>query len=316
MLTHTRAALVALCCSGFALAGGEGWTSDFAAAKKEAAESKKDLLIDFTGSDWCGWCIKLNKEVFSHQAFKDASKDKFVLVELDFPNDKSKLSEETQAQNKQLSEVYGIEGFPTILLTDAEGRPFATTGYQEGGAENYVKHLDELLAKKTVRDNGFKAASALEGTDKAKAYIAIFDSLGLDDSVAAKFYPDIIEQIRAADPEDTTGFTKRAAVKEKMAQFEDELNGKAQKKDFDGALKLIDDTLKEGGLPPDETQQVSITRAMIFAEQSKFDEAIKAVQEARAISPSSELASRLDGFVEQLKEAKTHGAEDKNPNGD
>ncbi len=316
MMTSTRAALVALCCSSFALAGGEGWTSDFTAAKKEAAESKKDLLIDFTGSDWCGWCIKLNKEVFSHQAFKDGVKDKFVLVELDFPNDKSKLSAETQAQNKQLSEVYGIEGFPTILLTDAEGKPFASTGYQEGGAESYVKHLDELLAKKTVRDNGFKAASALEGSDKAKALIAILDSLGLDDSVTAKFYPEVIEQIRAADPEDATGFVKRAAIKEKMGRFEDELNNRAQKKDFDGALKLVDETLKEGGLPPDETQQVSITRAMIFAEQSKFDEAMKAVEDARAISPSSELASRLDGFIAQLKEAKAHGTEGQNPNED
>ncbi len=87
-IIRTCAAVVALHCAGFALAGGEGWTADFAAAKKEAAESKKDLLIDFTGSDWCGWCIKLNKEVFSHEPFKAGVKDKFVLVELDYPNDK------------------------------------------------------------------------------------------------------------------------------------------------------------------------------------------------------------------------------------
>ena len=69
-------------------AGGEGWQTDFEVAKKLAAEGKKDLLLDFTGSDWCGWCIKLNKEVFGLEPFKTGTKDKFVLVELDFPQKK------------------------------------------------------------------------------------------------------------------------------------------------------------------------------------------------------------------------------------
>lgn len=61
LLSVSGAVLMALHSTVFA--GGEGWVSDFAAAKKEAAESKKDLLVDFTGSDWCGWCIKLVDEV-------------------------------------------------------------------------------------------------------------------------------------------------------------------------------------------------------------------------------------------------------------
>ena len=69
-LLKTGAALLAVYGSGIAFAGGEGWSSDFAAAKKEAAASNKDLLVDFTGSDWCGWCIKLDKEVFSQEPFK------------------------------------------------------------------------------------------------------------------------------------------------------------------------------------------------------------------------------------------------------
>ena len=91
----SRIALVALCSLSAAFAGGEGWTSDFEAAKKQAAEQKKDLLIDFTGSDWCGWCIKLNDEVFQKDAFKAGVKDKFVPVEIDFPQDEKKISEAT-----------------------------------------------------------------------------------------------------------------------------------------------------------------------------------------------------------------------------
>ena len=165
-------ALVALHGAGIALAGGEGWSADFAAAKKEAVASKKDLLMDFTGSDWCGWCIKLKEEVFSQDAFKAGVKDKFVLVEVDFPKDQSKLTDATIKQNDELGKKYQIQGYPTILLCDADGKPFAATGYEEGGPDAYVKHLNELRAKKTARDEALKSAEKATGLDKAKALVA------------------------------------------------------------------------------------------------------------------------------------------------
>jgi len=68
-----------------AFAGGEGWTNDYSAAKKTAAQERKDILLDFTGSDWCGWCVKLNNEVFSKDTFKSYADKNLVLVDLDFP---------------------------------------------------------------------------------------------------------------------------------------------------------------------------------------------------------------------------------------
>ena len=102
------------------------WMIDFEAAKKKAADEKKDLLMDFTGSDWCGWCIRLKKEVFDQDAFKQKVGDHFILVELDYPRDKSKLAPETIAQNEMLGEKYAIEGYPTIILADSAGRPSAS----------------------------------------------------------------------------------------------------------------------------------------------------------------------------------------------
>ncbi len=303
-IVKTCAALVALYCSGIALAGGEGWSSDFAAAKKEAAESKKDLLIDFTGSDWCGWCIKLDKEVFSHEPFKAGVKDKFVLVELDYPKDKSKLSAETIKQNAELKEKYPIQGYPTILLTDSEGKPYARTGYQEGGPEAYVKHLDELRTAKTTRDEAFTAASKLSGLEKAKALIAALEAMGLEDAMVLGFYGDIVKQIEAADPKDETGFAKAAAAKVRLETFQSELSACAQKKDFDAALVVVDKTLKEGGFGMEETQQMMMTRVMIFAQLKKFDEAIKAADEAKAFAPESEMAAQIDGFKAKLEAGK------------
>ena len=310
-IVRTCAALVALNCSGFAFAGGEGWSSDFAASKKEAAESKKDLLIDFTGSDWCGWCIKLNKEVFSQDPFKAGVKDKFVLVELDYPQDKSKLSAETIKQNEELSKAYSVQGFPTILLTDADGKPFAATGYEAGGPEAYVKHLDELRAKKVARDEAFAAAAKTSGVEKAKALVAALEAMGLESSMISNFYGHVAEQIKAADPKDETGFAKATAAKARLATFQSELQACAQKGDHDGALALVDKTLKEGGFSTEDTQQIMITRTMIFNQQKKFDEALKALDEAKAFAPDSEMAAGMDAMKARIEASKKAAADAK-----
>lgn len=307
LLTVSCAALVALHSSVFA--GGEGWVSDFSAAKKEAAESKKDMLVDFTGSDWCGWCIKLVDEVFKHDAFKEGVKDKFVLVELDFPKDKSKLSEATQKQNEELSEKYGIRGFPTIYLMDAKGRPYARTGYQEGGPEKYVAHLDELRATKAKTDAAFVAAEKLEGVAKATALVEALNGMELEPAVVSDFYGDVIEAIKKADPEDKTGYVKTALVRVKLEEFQMKLNEFAMKQDFDGAVKLVDETMTLDGLEKDEVQRIAVTKALIFAEQQKWDEAIKALDEAKAIAPESEIIGGMNQMREQLVNEQTKAAE-------
>ena len=118
--------------------------TDFEAAQAKARAEQKPLLLDFTGSDWCGWCIRLDQEVFSRDAFKVFAESELVLVELDFPR-RSKQSAALVQQNERLAQKYGVRGFPTILLLSPEGGLIARTGYREGGAEAYVAHLRELI---------------------------------------------------------------------------------------------------------------------------------------------------------------------------
>lgn len=122
------------------------WKTDFEAALTEAKSQNRYVLVNFTGSDWCGWCIKLHKEVFSHEAFKQFAADKLVLVEIDFPR-KDSQSKELKAQNKKLAEKYGIRGFPTILVLSPDGELVGKTGYKAGGAKAYVAHLEEIIGK-------------------------------------------------------------------------------------------------------------------------------------------------------------------------
>jgi len=125
---------------------GEQWLEDFDAAKKLAAEKGLPLLADFSGSDWCGWCIRLDREVFSRKAFKDYAEEHLVLFLADFPRRKEQ-SAETKKQNEQLAERYGVRGFQSVLLLDADGRVLSRTGYRQGGAGAYVEHLRELVSK-------------------------------------------------------------------------------------------------------------------------------------------------------------------------
>jgi len=129
------------------VSAGAAWMTDFEAAKAKAKAENKPLLLDFTGSDWCGWCIKLDKEVFSKAAFEDYAKDSLVLVELDFPRDSSKQTKEVAEQNEALAQKYQIRGFPTILVLSPDGELIEKTGYQSGGAEKYVEHIKEIIAK-------------------------------------------------------------------------------------------------------------------------------------------------------------------------
>jgi protein disulfide-isomerase len=113
------------------LTAAEGWLTDLDEGLKVAKAEKKAVLVDFTGSDWCGWCIRLKKEVFDQKEFAAVTKD-FVLVELDYPRRKSRAPRR-RPRTRSGPKKFAIEGYPTIMLLNADGEPFAQTGYQAGG---------------------------------------------------------------------------------------------------------------------------------------------------------------------------------------
>lgn len=108
--------------------------TDAAKAQALAKAENKLVLLDFTGSDWCPWCIKLNKEVFSTPEFAEYAKKNIVLVEVDFPRRKQ-LDPAQKEANEALSKKYGIEGFPTLILLDGSGKRLAQLSYEDGVAE-------------------------------------------------------------------------------------------------------------------------------------------------------------------------------------
>lgn len=183
-------ACLALCLSIVSLSAAEGWLTDLDEGIKVAKAEKKAILVDFTGSDWCGWCIRLKKEVFDQKEFAAVSKD-FVLVELDYPQRK-KQSPEEKAKNKVWAEKFAIEGYPTIMLLNANGEPFAQTGYQAGGPVKYLAHLAELLkannaegVKAFAQGKRDEAQARVQGEELEKLVTPFFEKKDLSGGEAA-----------------------------------------------------------------------------------------------------------------------------------
>jgi protein disulfide-isomerase len=127
---NTRIALFAwaLCALGLGSVRAEAnWLSDFSKAQEEAKAGHKLLLLDFTGSDWCMWCRRLQAEVFSQPEFEEYAKKNLVLMKVDFPRAKP-LSAELRRQNETLAQKFEIQGFPTIVILNGDGKQVGLLG--------------------------------------------------------------------------------------------------------------------------------------------------------------------------------------------
>jgi protein disulfide-isomerase len=122
------------------------WMTDLSKAQAKAKTENKLVMIDFTGSDWCGWCIKLNKEVFSQIEFVEYANKNLVPVEIDFPRRKEQ-SPGLKKANQALQEKYKIEGYPTIIVLNGEGKKVGELGYEPGGPKAFIAALEKLKKK-------------------------------------------------------------------------------------------------------------------------------------------------------------------------
>jgi protein disulfide-isomerase len=152
-------AWLVLAVTGLCTNAGAEWLTDYHAALDKANAEHKFVMLDFTGSDWCGWCMKLKAEVFDKPEFDAFAKENLVLVEVDFPQRKH-LSAEQQAANDALARNFNIRGYPTILLLDASGNVVGHTGYMSGGPQAFIALLEKIPGMKHV--DGSNVAKAEE----------------------------------------------------------------------------------------------------------------------------------------------------------
>ena len=120
------------------------WVTDYKKAQEEAKASHKLVLLQFTGSDWCGYCFQLDRAILSQQQFKDYANKNLVLVEIDFPRRKAQ-SLETKKQNAELAERYQVDGFPTLVVLNGEGKAiWRYDGLYMSGLAAFLAELDKV----------------------------------------------------------------------------------------------------------------------------------------------------------------------------
>ncbi len=127
----------------------QNWLTDFEQAKKSASEQDKNIIIVFSGSDWCAPCIKLDKNIWQSEAFKSEAAKEWVLVKANFPRKKAnELSKEQTEHNRKLAEKYNIEGsFPLVVILDKNGKLLGKMGFKNVSPEEYIKMIHALEKK-------------------------------------------------------------------------------------------------------------------------------------------------------------------------
>lgn len=139
---------VMACCAAAQLHAAElNWLTNVPKAEAQAKKDNKLVLMDFTGSDWCEWCKKLDQDTFSKPEFADYAKSNLVLVQLDFPVNKPQ-SDQLKAANAALARKYNIQGYPTLIALKPDGTLVWTqVGYLEGGPQALIDQLDAAKKK-------------------------------------------------------------------------------------------------------------------------------------------------------------------------
>ena len=135
---------LAATCAAFACGAVTGFDANYDAAAARAKANGRPVFALFTGSDWCIWCKRLEQEVLSQPAFLDVATNAYELAVLDFPSDNSRQTDAERRRNKALSEKFGVKGYPTVLLIDAEsGAELYRTGYERGGAKAWIESFQK-----------------------------------------------------------------------------------------------------------------------------------------------------------------------------
>jgi thioredoxin-related protein len=277
--------------------GTEGhlWQTDFEAARKKAKAEKRLLLVDFTGSDWCGWCMKLKGEVFDKQEFKTEAPKQFVLVELDYPRQKE-LPDELKKQNGELQKRYKIEGYPTILILDSEGEVIAKTGYRPGGPQEYVKHLGGLV---DAYHDILKLRADLDkvrGLARAKLLdrlIDAYDKLEND----AKELPVWSKEIVGIDADNKAGLRTKHEYRLLMT----ECATLKEEKKFSEIRAKVARILALPGLTGQQKQNAYFAESESFFLQRDIVGAVAGLEKALAADPASAEAAHIQSLIKQLK---------------
>lgn len=209
------------------------WLTDLDAAKARAKAENKVILANFTGSDWCSWCLRMKREIFTKPEFEAFIADKFVPVKIDIRNKPVDMVQ--HEKNREHVARYGITGFPSILVLNEDG---LVAGGFVGGITD-MRKVENILNRGQINAIAYKQAQSLQGIQKAKALYAIYSTLAQELHAPSR---TLRRQIKVLDPHDELGLRREDDIVAENHRIVDLLQ---QATDRDGVLKVINDNLEK-----------------------------------------------------------------------
>lgn len=277
------------------------WFTDYQAARKKAIEEDKHLLLLFSGSDWIPLCRIFDRDVLNQQAFIDGVSDKFVIVRFDFPRDQ-KLPPATAAQNQLFMRAYRVAAFPTVYLTDTDGRPYGVNGYQAVTPVEYGKIITAMRQMATLRDQFFAKAETVTGVEKARLLVKGVPNL--PGNLSARYYRPQLEAIIASDPQDETERVDKCRRLIADVDYTNQMQKLEQKVEWSKMLDLTDAFIKENNLQGPERQQALLNKVGVLQKQGNMSDVVRTLLEIASIDEKSPQGQRAKAALDRLRARK------------
>lgn len=249
-----------------------GLYAEFPPALAEARRLKKDLLIDFGGSDWCQPCMLLKDHVFVKPEFIRPAEKQFVLVDIDDLKHGG-ISRERKARYEALETRYKVGSFPSVILATPEGDAYAWTTYSDATAtpDKFFAHLQPLIARGRAFRDELAKASRLTGKAKIDAMVQGLSQVRPD--LLWRFNQDKIEKLRALDPKDSSGLVSYLDARRAVENLENRL-GQAYTVDKSVRTEDIDALIAKYHLKGEMLGQAYVMKAMILTIANRPTEAL------------------------------------------
>lgn len=309
--------------------GRVNWQTNYEEAVRLSKSSSKPIILFFTGSDWCGWCKKLDQEALHTQEFADAVGDKFIFVLLDFPLN-STLPQEITTQNKRLQKQFGIEGFPTLVILDSQQNKIGSAGYRAGGGKAYAQFLQKIVEDnkayqgkmqglekqqfsgaelkqlyKQANDTGRSVDAdkiTLAGIESDKQHYFLIEryrSLAAEGKLQSDEAVEIKQRLLSADPTNA----KQTYYQVALVDFEVSCKKSQEDTPEHTVASLVDYINAFGEKDKDNLWRLQMMISQVFLEKNQLSDALIYAQSSYKTAPSNaqpEIASAINNIRAQI----------------
>lgn len=270
MMTEARSLFVAMAAAVVAVAPAEEWGTDYTAALVRAQREGRAVLVNFTGSDWCGFCMRLKAEVLDDPEFAAWAGESFVLLEVDMPQ-RADVDPELLARNREICSRYAVDGFPTLLVLDEQGRALGGLAGFEGDRHLVRKVLSEGLRACELLRQG----DSLQGEQELACLLAVWKLLPDE---LRRLNPGLRAEIISLDEQDVSGLRAEAEAERRLR----DCRSAVQAAPTDAAaLSIVDEALRHA-VPTNRRQLLEIKHQLLFLLAENTDDICAAAEVAYA----------------------------------